>query len=580
MPKNMDGSAPPRQPHAGRIPLVIAVSGHRFLDPAAVPVIEATVRRVLADLAHAHPDIPLLILDAMADGADRLVARVALAAGIRVHAVLPMQRAEYRQDFDDESAAEFDRMLRDPLVDWFELPHLSQVPGESASPDMSRVLQYEQLAVFLAQNSHVLLAIWNGKEAGEPGGTSQVVALKRDDGTGPRYDPRIQIGRFEHPLDLAEPGPVHHIGAANCKAGNDPTVFGVASGAHRVLWPHGADHRRRFEAACAQIAEFNTEVGRIGTHQHARLTDGMRGLLPDSVAASLSPGLLRLREAFGASDHLAQKFQRRSRLVLWLFALLALTVLASQAFVTDKFWSGTALAIYFGALLSAWLLHWFASAQRWQTKFQDYRALAEALRVQFFWALADSPAQVTDSYLRNHADALSWIRFALDGIVAAARDRLNFHPLDEELDAVASSRLRTHWLDRQNAYFDRHIKRTKATVRIVHATAYLFLGIAAAVALLLSAEHIRPGMLIEPWRRLAPQIMTLAPGIAAAVLYLIEKNALEPQVQRYRHARAMFRRTKGAVLTYRIIHDLGRDALAENAEWLMMHRDRVIKPLT
>jgi len=568
------------EPTLGQIPLVVAVSGHRFLDPAAWESLEAAVGRVLDELAAAHPDMPLLMLNALADGADRMAARVALAAGVRLHAVLPMTRDEYRRDFDAESAAEYDAILDDPRVEWFELPHLGSRQGDAAQALLSRVLQYEQLAVFLAQNSHVLLAIWNGQEGGEPGGTSQVVALKRADRNAQHYDRRIRIGRFEHPLDMAEPGPVHHIGAANCKAGNDRAVQGVVAGGHRVLWPEGADHRRRYDAACAQIAAFNIEVRRLPAAARAQVARCMHGLLPDAVADAAPIGIRRLRAAFGASDYLAQKFQTRSRLVLRLFAFLALAVIASQAFVTDDVWSSEALAIYFGAILSAWMLHWLASARAWQTKFQDYRALAEALRVQFFWALADSAEQVTDSYLRNHADALAWIRFALDGIVSGTRDHVRLYRMDDPLDPVAAERLRLYWFERQSAYFSRQIQRTQSVVRVVHVLAYVSLGVAAAVALLLIGEHARPGLLAQPWRRLAPQVMALAPGIAAAVLYLIEKNALEPQVARYRHALATFGRTRGAVLTYRVIHDLGRDALAENAEWLMLHRDRVIKPLT
>ena len=49
----------------------------------------------------------------------------------------------------------------------------------------------------------------------------------------------------------------------------------------------------------------------------------------------------------------------------------------------------------------------------YQNKRQDYRALAEGLRVQFFWSLAELPDSVADHYLSKQRSELDWIRKAL-----------------------------------------------------------------------------------------------------------------------------------------------------------------------
>jgi hypothetical protein len=54
------------------------------------------------------------------------------------------------------------------------------------------------------------------------------------------------------------------------------------------------------------------------------------------------------------------------------------------------------------------------ASTRSASRFQDYRALAEALRVQVFWAAA-TPEAVADSYLRKQSGELGWIQFALRG---------------------------------------------------------------------------------------------------------------------------------------------------------------------
>jgi hypothetical protein len=52
---------------------------------------------------------------------------------------------------------------------------------------------------------------------------------------------------------------------------------------------------------------------------------------------------------------------------------------------------------------------------RWQDMFQDYRAMAEALRVQLYWAISRLPNGVSDSDLRKQSVEMDWIQFALRG---------------------------------------------------------------------------------------------------------------------------------------------------------------------
>jgi hypothetical protein len=84
----------------GPLPLVIGVTGHRDLRPADHPVLERTVRRAIEELRAQCPHTPLIVLSALAEGADRLVARAALDLGLSLIVPLPMPQAEYEKDFD------------------------------------------------------------------------------------------------------------------------------------------------------------------------------------------------------------------------------------------------------------------------------------------------------------------------------------------------------------------------------------------------------------------------------------------------------------------------------------------------
>ena len=114
----------------GVLPFVIALGGHRDLRPEDVPGLEARVTDILTGLASRYPNTPLLLLSSLAEGADRLGARVAFRLGIGVVAVLPLPREEYERDFTTaEARAELADLLG-RTQDWFSV---DVPPGSSRS---------------------------------------------------------------------------------------------------------------------------------------------------------------------------------------------------------------------------------------------------------------------------------------------------------------------------------------------------------------------------------------------------------------------------------------------------------------
>ena len=77
-----------------RVPLVIGVTGHRDLRTQDVPLLErevaAIITRLQRDYIGEENETPLVLISALAEGADRIVARVALALGVRLIAPLPL----------------------------------------------------------------------------------------------------------------------------------------------------------------------------------------------------------------------------------------------------------------------------------------------------------------------------------------------------------------------------------------------------------------------------------------------------------------------------------------------------------
>ena len=60
------------------IPFILGVTGHRYLPVKSLATIEHGVRERLRELQRKLPDTRIIVASALAEGADRLVAQVAL----------------------------------------------------------------------------------------------------------------------------------------------------------------------------------------------------------------------------------------------------------------------------------------------------------------------------------------------------------------------------------------------------------------------------------------------------------------------------------------------------------------------
>lgn len=112
----------------------------------------------------------------LAEGADRLVARQALELGCALHAVLPMARALYERDFTTPASREQFATLLAAAERVVELPLANGVTREAVeTSERARTEQYRGLGHHLAEESDVLIALWNGHDNHKPGGTADVV---------------------------------------------------------------------------------------------------------------------------------------------------------------------------------------------------------------------------------------------------------------------------------------------------------------------------------------------------------------------------------------------------------------------
>src|SRR5215813_3423795 len=79
----------------GNSPFVIGVSAHRDLHPDELSRLDDVIRDFLLRLRRHLPETDFQLLVGMASGADLRVAQLALDAGMKVQALLPVPLAQY-----------------------------------------------------------------------------------------------------------------------------------------------------------------------------------------------------------------------------------------------------------------------------------------------------------------------------------------------------------------------------------------------------------------------------------------------------------------------------------------------------
>ncbi len=387
------------------IPIVLGVTGHQDISAQDYPALRAKVREVLLEIKSRHVNSPVILLSPLAEGADRLAAQEAIGCGIDLIVPLPMEIDEYEKDFrDKESRDEFRRLLK-----LARTSHVVTASGKPASgpADSARENWYASLGAYIANQCQILIALWDGAETELTGGTSEIVRYKLE-GVPDIFSHRLQ--RLRH----IESGPVYHI--------LTPRITNPASQhqspALRKLFPRYWGDPGQAEAVYRQILDsidaFNRDVAKNRSVLDEESPSSRSNILEaDSVDGGIDHQ--PMLNKYVAADVLANLFKSyRIRTILWLISLIIIAFLFFQIYL--EFGRNPTVLLAYPLLLGiAGLVYWAAKRRRFDLKHEDYRALAEAMRVQYFWHMAGIEENVADHYLRKHKGELEWIRYAIRG---------------------------------------------------------------------------------------------------------------------------------------------------------------------
>lgn len=569
----------------GRLPIVLGVTGHRDLED--VERVRDLLFEQITSLEKAYPFTPFVALSSLAEGADRLFARVILDRGIPLYVPLPFAAEEYEKDFPQSVEVfrglchQAEAVFAVPLAASVDMQRMGRSPDTNES-HADRDLQYAMAGIYIAQRAHILFALWDGKPARGIGGTAQVVSYRQfgrpqDLDLPPADLQRMNNLIVSNPLDDPEAGIVYHV---HVRRRHEPPL------------PHGVTIERKIPPS---YQKFGDPLARVDTY-NKRLTQESedRGELAQDDSATkihssadssenfVAREYRRLSRRFSCAGRLAERHvQDVRRSFLWIFFLAGIALTAETYFGGPGWppvpvgwgWGFMSLVVYEISLATILFRVWKMRREQKNSEAVDFRALAEGLRVQRAWFRAGLPDLVSQRYLRRYSQNLGWVRYALQGAC------VTYHadPSPEDLTYVQHQ-----WIDEQRKYLrnasERREYRMSSNTRWASRFIKIALLLGAVLILLLSLYYKYLFTEYSQMIIIAAFLLPLFTTAAGLLSGYNEFAAYEDDIREYRRNLQLFqiahdRLNKGSINEQQeLIRQLGLEALIENANWALIHK--------
>ena len=582
------------------IPFVVGVVGHRDLLPAQLPALRQAIVSLLRPLRDCNPDVRIQLLCAMADGADLLAAEVALELGIEVLALLTFPEDICRSDLmSEEARVQFDRVMQQ--AQRLEVPLPAGVTREMLhSGDEERDLQYERAALLLARYCSLLIAVWDGKPTAHVAGSARVMEFRQ---RGLRTSQQADAENDDALLGARDNDLLFEI---RCARASDPVPAGSVTPAIGVPGYTGAGVESSRGAdvfavpvALQRVLHRTAGFNRDCRDSAAEIAAGAWPLTPAN-AAPTPPALGLLDTLFVQADYLGSRYRRRFvralrfRYVLW----AAMSALLFSFERISEGVSGLAIILaVMGVFVSGHFLARGAHRHSWHRKYLDYRALAEALRVAYFWEQAGvrhhyAGELAHESFLQTQDEELGWIRATMRAItlrVVLQPGTLHATSIGQAVtgwigdETPAGRNGQIHFYGARAGQLQHHLHRAETIDRVL-------LGIGLTLALIfvldvslgLGGIHLLPHFLRHSMLG-AMALLTVYGGIFE--IYLAER-ADRALIRQYRYMYRLFRQAEGelkAAATQKqqlaVLRSLGHACLAEHAQWTLAQRDKTMQGL-
>lgn len=383
-----------------KIPIIVGVTGHRNIVDEDKPEIKARVIDSLKEIrllckGDDGCGTPVIMLNAFAQGADMLCAEAAFELGIDVVAVLPREQERYIESFDNVED-------KNKLFDY-----LAKCKRKVVAPDIEKnkawlkkhtemdddSYEYRQLGIYMAEHSHILLALWDGKPPRSQFGCGTVEV--------------INFALEHNFLDkdhLFKPGTINDSAVVWIKSRRqgDPAtdierkwlISSLETGDDKSKYVTSDAPPQFLKAIISETVKYNASAVDIPREPNNLWSN----------ADELDEYRKNVEYHYAKADKLSyQKNQKRYNIFLLLIAIIG-TVVACSFLIYDD--ASLPFMIFpcslaVGAII---LLCHLGRKKGYHKNYIEYRALAEALRIQFYLSMCLNEKDI----VTNVGELYSW----------------------------------------------------------------------------------------------------------------------------------------------------------------------------
>lgn len=404
-----------------KIPVVVGVTGHRNIDGGDADMLRREVAAALGEIRAACAgkdgrDTPVVMLNAFAQGADMLCAEVAFGMGIEVYAVLPCEEERYAESFTDEAERAklrgyLKRASRVTVAPDTE-ENAARLTGEYGMSVAD--YEYRQAGIYIAEHSHILLALWDGAPARGRFGCGTVEVIKfalehKFSDSGHLFDPGIINDCAVLWLNVRRAGgerqPVNRRWLSGALAAEGGERYGNYSVSSKMP-AYMAD-------ILARTVAYNAEKN-FGADSGALWND----------PAGLDEYRRNVAFHYAKADALSYAGnQRYYNLFILLIAVIGTFVAFTFMLYDDASLTFMILPCALAVVALVCLIR-RGNAMGYHAKYVEYRAFAEACRIQFYMSMCLGERQILTNVCRLYSwtqkiDS-AWIYKALQAVAATS----------------------------------------------------------------------------------------------------------------------------------------------------------------
>jgi len=562
--------------------IVLGVTGHRDVCKEQNDSIIEKLQVLLDDLWAQFPKLNIRIITGMASGADTLITQHAIklfqsGKSIEVVTVLPMHRQEYMNDFYGEELKKFNSFLAQ--LECFEWP-IIELPFCEVRNEC-----YANLGSYLKHKSDILISVWNGVESNAVGGTADVTHQYLrplcDLEDGHHVD---DVSMVNNALYNAGSKVVYHI-KVNRVSDIEKKYRSVV--AEYIFSKNGAEVEKlqrlpeKIHSIFTEISLLNDEVTSLREKKNSEIYR-----ICETDLSQHHVDLNKLDKAFSWIDLAANNIQRK---VLYVHIQAAIISALILAFLTG--FNKSQQVIWLGGYVVLFVLGftWYklVAPNTLKAKYTFYRALAETLRIEFFFRARGVIEPEGRGSLTCYLEAQGEVE---EQAVNAIVRQLTLLGTECEQATFSQQEASGHWLIDQQNYYQRTIKRLENKRRkysVAIKTAFYFPII---LILLMMVKPLLPLLASTLFMGVALKeiliaLISLLPIFGTLIALYRENLSLVELTAQYRLSnnylnklKAVLSRVKTAAQYNKVIKSAGVHLSREHMSWMLITKNKKIKP--